>query len=107
MRRQKSRNFHPVPGGDLNWAKGSLDTIHGLIKTEWRKGRDGSFNLDVTVPANTHATLYLPALDARAVKESGRPAEHAPGVLSMKTILGEPVFELGGGTYHFRSTISH
>jgi len=62
--------IHPVPGGGLTWARASLDSIHGRISSSWRI-LDGQFGLDVTIPANTTATVYLPDGTVREV-ESGK-----------------------------------
>ena len=97
--------LHPVPGGGLTYAKGSVDTIHGLVSTEWHLLPNGVFTLDVTVPANTTATLTLPVKATAQVTESGQPAHSAAGVLASKAVNGEPVLELGSGTYHFKTKI--
>jgi alpha-L-rhamnosidase len=61
--------------------------------------------LDVTIPPNTTATLYIPAKDPSVVKESGRLAADAPG-LSFVTQQGdEAVFNAASGHYRFRSQL--
>ena len=37
---------------DLDWAKGTIPTPHGIIAVEWQK-QDGQLVLDVTIPENT------------------------------------------------------
>ncbi len=52
--------LHPVPGGGLTWANGSYNSIRGKIEISWRT--DGlTFTENVTIPANTSATVYVPA----------------------------------------------
>jgi alpha-L-rhamnosidase len=57
----------------------------GLIATDWKRGKDGGFTLDVTIPANTRGTLHLPARHLAQVSEGGRPwpdaagSSHCPG----------------------------
>jgi alpha-L-rhamnosidase len=51
--------IEPIPGGTLKWAKGSYNSIHGLIASSW-KVENGKFILNVTVPVNTTATIILP-----------------------------------------------
>jgi len=91
--------LHPIPGGGLDYAKGSVDTIHGQVKTEWH-ARPGSLTLDVTVPANTTASLFVPCSVSDQVMESGRTAKTAAGVREYKEVAGKPVYELGSGVYH-------
>ncbi|MDR1454154.1 MAG: hypothetical protein LBJ01_00745, partial [Tannerella sp.] len=49
----------PLPGGGLTWAKGSYHAITGRIEVSWTDA-GGAFALDVTVPANTEATIVTP-----------------------------------------------
>jgi alpha-L-rhamnosidase len=49
----------PMPGGGVTWAKGDYESIHGTISSSW-KIEGGKFMLDVTIPANTTATIILP-----------------------------------------------
>jgi len=48
----------PVVGGGLDSAEGSYDSARGLIKSAW-KVKDGAMTLDVTVPGNTTAEVYV------------------------------------------------
>jgi len=95
--------LHPVPGGGLKWAKGSLDTIHGLVESNWKLAADGTFVLDVKVPANTYATLTLPVSVKAKVTESGVPASTAKGVSQVGADHGHPTYRLGSGVYHFKA----
>jgi len=50
----------------LSWANTSFESPAGLIKTSWeRKG--GVLRLTVTVPPNTHATVYWPGPDGSLI----------------------------------------
>jgi alpha-L-rhamnosidase len=49
----------PLPGGGLEWAKGSYHAITGAIEVSWTD-RNRTFTLDVTIPANTEATIVMP-----------------------------------------------
>jgi alpha-L-rhamnosidase len=93
--------IHPRPGGTLTPAEGSFDSIHGKISSRWNLQGD-KFSLQVTIPINTTATVYLPAASVDAVTESGRALTEAPGVGSVKMEQGV-VVEIGSGTYHFLS----
>ena len=52
--------IHPRPGGGLTDAKGSFDSIHGRISTEWSV-QNGKFTLRAEIPINTTATVVLPS----------------------------------------------
>ena len=94
--------IHPRVGGGLTWAKASLRSIHGPIVSSWT-AKEGVFTLDVTIPANTTATVYVPAARADAVQESGKPAAEAEGVKFLRAERGEAVYEVQSGTYRFTS----
>lgn len=52
--------IRPTPVGDLTWAEGSYNSVHGPISVRWER-QDGKFTLTATIPANTTATVQLPA----------------------------------------------
>jgi len=92
--------IHPYPVGDLTWVRSEYDSMYGPIRCAWR--REGSdIHLNVTVPVNTSATVYVPASDASQVTEGGKPAAHAPGVRWLRNEDGSAVFEVGSGDYAF------
>ncbi|MBP7934836.1 MAG: glycoside hydrolase family 78 protein [Phycisphaerae bacterium] len=95
--------LRPVPGGGLAWAKGSYDSISGRIASEWKLD-GGTLTLKVTVPANTTASLYLPAAVESGVTESGEPVGRARGIKAVRMENGVLACELGSGTYTFVST---
>jgi alpha-L-rhamnosidase len=97
--------IRPAVVGDLTWVKSSYRSIHGLIVCNWAR-KDGAFTLDVTIPANTTATVYVPSRRAQSVTEGGRPADAAEGVKYLRTEDGCSVFVVGGGKYSFASDLS-
>jgi hypothetical protein len=94
--------IRPDPVGDLTWARARYDSVRGLIETEWRR-EDGTFRLRVTLPPNTRGTVWLPALEAGGVTESGRPAGESPGVEFLRMEGDRAVFAVQSGTYEFQS----
>ena len=56
--------IRPAVVGDLTWVKSSYRSIHGMIVSNWRREKD-VFTLDVTIPANTTATVYVPDEERR------------------------------------------
>ncbi|MFC1716078.1 family 78 glycoside hydrolase catalytic domain [Candidatus Poribacteria bacterium] len=84
----------------LNWVKSHYDSIRGRIVSEWRC-ENGRFTLDVTIPPNTSATVFIPAQDASNVTESDGPADSAEGVRFLEFDNGVASYEIGSGTYSF------
>ena len=94
--------IRPQPGGRLAWAKTSYDSIQGRIATAWKVDGD-ELRLDVTVPVNTTATVYIPAVDGASVREGRKSASQAEGVRLVGMQDGNVIFEVGSGTYRFTS----
>ena len=63
----------PYIGTGLTWARASYDSIHGTIAVRWEKS-GGALVMDVTIPANTSATVSLPGSGTGplTIKESGK-----------------------------------
>ncbi len=105
----------------MSWAKASYDSIQGPISTSWRitqpqdrtsartlvgtPFKGVSFILDVEIPANTVATVYIPARDVESVIEGRSPAAKARGVKPIGMQGNAALFEVGSGSYHFTSPL--
>ncbi|HOL31018.1 MAG TPA: family 78 glycoside hydrolase catalytic domain [Anaerohalosphaeraceae bacterium] len=98
----KTMMIHPQPDGKMMWAKTSYHSVRGLIVSNWEI-RNGCFVLDVTIPPNTEADVFIPAQDAEKVLESGIPAQQAEGVTFLKQQAGTIVYKVKSGKYQFRS----
>lgn len=92
----------PLPCGDINSATTSLDSPYGMINTSWQKG-DKYFNLDVTIPANTTARVWIPATPNDMVTEHGLILDNVPGIHAVETIDGYRIIKVGSGSYSFSS----
>ena len=89
---------HSVP--ELTWAKGEYQSIRGPVLCEWRAA-DHQFTLNLTIPPNTAATVFMPAQDPTAVLESGAPVAQALGVRFLRADQSVAVFQVGSGQYRF------
>ena len=49
----------PKPVGDLKYVKSTYETLYGTILVDWTR-QSGTFTLNVSVPVNTTAIVYLP-----------------------------------------------
>ncbi len=92
----------PYPVGNLKFVKASYLSMYGLIKSEWHI-RGSKFNWEISIPANTTATIYVPAEKEGDVTESGKEASSAEGVKFVKLENSRAVYEIGSGSYHFIS----
>lgn len=99
----KRVRLRPQPAGDLTWAEASYNSIHGPIAVRWERD-GGRFRMKVTIPANTTATVFVPARDAAAVQESGVAAAEASGVRLLRREEDRMVYAVESGKYEFTST---
>jgi hypothetical protein len=87
--------INPQPVGDVTWVNASYNSIRGKIVSEWKRD-GGNFTLKVSIPANTTATVFVPAQSASAVKVEGA------AFLRMEN--HRAVFAIGSGDYTFVSS---
>ncbi len=85
--------IHPRLDGRITKARGTYDSAYGKVVTDWTGSAAGAFSLNVTIPANTTAKVYLPASGAQ-VMEGGKPVKAAKEA-------GSFVVEIGSGSYAF------
>ncbi|MCP9770439.1 alpha-L-rhamnosidase [Lacihabitans sp. LS3-19] len=95
----KSFILKPTPdrNKDITFAKGYYDSMYGRISSEWQYVKDG-WTYEVTVPANTTATLFLPAKSSTQITENGKPINTWKGLKTEKTNIQIP---LVSGSYKF------
>ena len=88
--------LQPTVGGEFAEARGRFESAYGAIESGWTAEGGKLTSYDCVVPANTTATLYLPAGGFGTASE---------GVtfVGETTRNGVPViqFELVAGSYHF------
>lgn len=93
-------HFRPQPGGQLSYAKASLDAMVGRIESAWTLA-DGDFQLTVTIPANTEGIVHLPARRVEDITEGGLTLGQAEGIREIRREDGKVVIAVGSGRYHF------
>jgi len=87
--------------GDLTWAKAHFDCMYGRIVSQW-KIEGNKLTMDVTIPANTTATVYV---QGNKITEDGLPIKDAVGVSFLKNKDGNSVYKVESGNYSFESTL--
>lgn len=58
----------PHPGGKITYCKASLKTQYGMISVNWHI-EDNKFKMDVVVPKNTTAAVFVPDADGKNYTE--------------------------------------
>jgi alpha-L-rhamnosidase len=96
----KKIRIQPHVGGNLSFASAVLQTGYGELSTAWEID-GGKFHLDVEIPVNTSARIYIPATRAEDILENEKPLSVSKEI----TVSGKEgdyiVLQTGSGTYHF------
>jgi alpha-L-rhamnosidase len=97
--------IHPTPGGTLTEAGATYDSINGKIATKWTLA-GSAFNLHVTVPINTTATVILPTSNEGPVLVDGKPPaiQHPP--TNAGSALPPVNIDIDSGDYNFTCKLS-
>jgi alpha-L-rhamnosidase len=87
--------IHPRLDSRLDQARGEYDSAYGKIVSDWRGTPEGPFSLQVTIPPNTAADVYLPVIANTQLIEDGQP-------ITARQESGSYVVQVGSGSYEFR-----
>ena len=90
--------INPNPGGGLDYVKAKYHSVVGKIQSEWRV-ENNRFYLDVFIPTNTIATIYLPTRKFDTITEAGG----IEGVHHLRDEKDRAVFQVLSGRYSFSS----
>jgi alpha-L-rhamnosidase len=94
----------PAIVNEVTWVKAHYDSAYGRIVSHWK--REGTaLTMDITIPSNTTATVYVPVKDTASVTESGKSVNMADGVKFLRMDNDQCVFEVGSGSYQFKATL--
>ena len=89
---------------EVNWVKAYYKSIYGKIISEWEHN-GSNFNLDITIPVNCTATVYLPAADVTEITESGIEISNVTDINFLTLKNGIAIINVGSGAYSFKSKL--
>jgi alpha-L-rhamnosidase len=98
--------IQPHPGGGFSSVSASHITPYGKVSSQWRVVA-GTSHLTVQIPANTTATVRVPAAQRSALLESGKHIDVSNGILAVQQAGPDAIVEVGSGQYEFSYPISH
>ena len=87
---------HPA----IHWVQAHYDSIHGRVGVAWALQNE-LFRLDVEVPANTSASVILPASRNAVIQESGQAISMVKDVKLVRQDDQEVELSIGSGAYQF------
>lgn len=100
----KSFLIKPVMDYRLTNAKGSYHSVRGKIFSEWSV-KDKKFNFKISIPANTTATVYVPATSKENIKESGKDIINVEDIRFIRQEENYSVFQIPSGDYILESIV--
>lgn len=89
-----------INGNDIDWIKSSYQSVNGVISVSWKK-TGPQFNLDITIPANSNAEVFLPASSMDGVLVNGQRILAAKQIKNVRKQDGKLVLMVPSGKYKF------
>ncbi len=96
----KKINIQPHVGGGFTNVSAAYETQYGKLSSSW-KIVDGELFLNVEIPANTTATVYVPVYGENEVMENNQTLSASKTIQLVKKENGYAVLKLGSGKYAF------
>ena len=87
--------FDPHPGGGLTNVTAEINSIYGIVKSAWEI-KNEQFIYNVSIPANTTATVTLPKSKGASIQLNSAPLKK-----EFQTKGNDIQLELGSGNYQF------
>jgi alpha-L-rhamnosidase len=86
--------IHPHVDSQMTSARAEYESVYGKIVSDWTGTPKGPFSLNVTIPPNTAAKVFLPMIPGAHVLEDGNP-------IDARADDGAYVIQTGSGSFHF------
>jgi hypothetical protein len=95
--------IRPQPVRGITWARAANASPRGPVSVSWRC-EDDRFTLDVELPPNTSAEVWLPASDGADVRERGLPLSQVGGVRVVRRDGDRLILTVESGRYELSSS---
>jgi alpha-L-rhamnosidase len=93
-----------LPDSPLKTVKAHYDSPYGRIESHWAVTQD-DLTLNVTIPPNTTATVYLPTTAPTSVREGGESLSKTPGLTVLEVRDGWLPVKVQSGQYRFQTRL--
>ena len=94
----------PNFAGNLHWVNASYNSVYGTIVCNWKK-RENQVVMNVTIPVNTTAIVYVPTANKESIKENNQNFSQSKNVSFIRMENGNAVLLVGSGQYIFTSKL--
>lgn len=95
--------IHPQASGDLQWVNSSYESSRGKITCQWKK-ENGIYMLQVHIPVNTKAQVFIPN-KSQLIKESGKSIASSSLIQIIREESDHCWLEIPSGSYQFSCPI--
>ncbi|TAL67774.1 MAG: alpha-L-rhamnosidase [Bacteroidetes bacterium] len=95
--------IQPHPTKKLSYSKASFESSYGTVTSGWER-KDGKMIIKVKIPANTTATIILPAINTEKVSEGGKSLSQNIYLKDIKASDNKVIMGAGSGDYVFEYT---
>jgi len=92
--------IRPETVGNVTWTKANYKSPYGNISSSWEKGR-GQFKLEVSIPANTTASIFLPVKNNATIMVDGQNIKTRHDIKFVGYHDGKAEIKAGSGNYTF------
>ena len=96
--------IQPILAGDLSFVEGSTTSLYGKISSRWERN-DKQFTLNVSIPPNSQAAVYIPTNNLKSITENGKAMKKSEGVTFLRFENGNAIYRVESGTYKFKASI--
>ena len=96
----KHIKIKPQVGGNLKNVVAELNSPYGKIKSEWYL-TNGKLTLSIEIPANTQASVFIPATSVDVISENGKPLTASKEIKVISKEENYIQLEVGSGRYNF------
>lgn len=96
----KHIKVQPHIGGGFSHASASLETYYGKMSNSWRI-ESNKIMMDVEIPDNTDAIIYIPSNKIENITESGQSLSQIKEIKIIESRDGYVQVSVGSGNYHF------
>ncbi|KRE75081.1 alpha-L-rhamnosidase [Paenibacillus sp. Soil750] len=98
----KRMSFRPRTDSGLTYAKASLITNYGEVRSEWSVEESGDIRYTFQLPPNTSGEVILAGSTLSEVTCDGQKLESISGIQGAREDEGNVRIELGSGVYRFQ-----
>jgi alpha-L-rhamnosidase len=92
--------IRPETVGNVTWAKANYQSPYGTISSSWEK-EASKFELSVSIPANTTATICLPVSKTAMISSGNQNIKNRKDIKFIGYREGKALVKVGSGNYTF------